>query len=117
MNVPVRVVRVVTFATTLEPRRTRSVIRTRACGFTITFATTWPAIRRIVTVAVAGFATTAGTTTGVGVGGVGVGVGGGLGDGGAGGGETGGVTVSVCVTAGCPASVAERTGDPGCVSV
>lgn len=89
---------------------------TRTCGFTTTVATRWPFTRRTETPAVggAGF----GGTTG---GGVGFGVGaGGRGGGGAGGVEGGGgggaATVSIWVAAGCPESVAETVGVPGCVS-
>lgn len=114
MNVPAAVVRVLTTATTLDPRRTRSVISTRRCGFTVTFATTWPSARPTETLAVggAGFGT---TTGGVGVG-VGVGVGAGSGDG-AGGGGGGAVTVSTWLTGASPATVAETVGAPGAESV
>jgi len=116
VNVPVVVVRVVTAATTLDPRRTRSVTTARTCGVTTTVATMWPLTRRTETLAVggAGF----GATTGGGVG-VGVGVGGegvGAGDGGGGGGGGGAVTDSTWVTGACPTSVAETVGLPGWVS-
>lgn len=119
MNVPLAVVRAATAATTLDPRRTRKVMRTRTRGVTTTLATTWPFTRRTETPAVgrAGF----GTTTGVGVGvGVGVGAGDGGGDGVGGGGEDGGgagaVTVSTWVTGAWPESVADTVGVPSAVS-
>jgi hypothetical protein len=116
-NVPAAVVRAVTSATTLDPRRTRSVTTTRPRGFTTTFATTWPSTRRTETLAAggAGF----GRTTGGGVGaGIAVGTdGAGEGADGGGGGGGGAVTVSTWLTGSRPAVVAETVGVPGSPSV
>lgn len=99
----------------LDPRRTRSAISTRTCGFTTTLATTWPLTRFTETLAVgdAGFGA---TTSGVVGAGAGVGGAGSAGEGAGGGGGGGVVTVSTCVTGDCPGSVAEMVGAPGCVS-
>ena len=111
-----------TNATTLEPRRTRSVTTARMRGFTTTVATRWPLTRLKETFAVggAGFgATTGGVGVGVVAGGGGSGGGGrgGGGDGAGGGGGDGAVTVSTCVAGGCPVSVAETVGVPVWLSV
>jgi hypothetical protein len=47
VNVPFRVVKPLTTATTLEPRRTRTLIAMRRAGRTTTRATTWPATRDV----------------------------------------------------------------------
>jgi hypothetical protein len=119
VNVPLAVVRAVTNATTLEPRRTRNVTTARPRGFTTTMATRWPLSRRRETLAVggAGFGVVTGAVGGIGVGVVGGATGGGGSGGGGGGGGGGASTVSTCVAGGWPVSVAETVGVPGSLSV